>query len=66
MRTVRRQKVLNLEKLESLKAKTERRIDNLKRELVTIIQMIEQTKVELAKQELAHLQKEVAKDAIPQ
>ena len=64
MRTIRRQKVLNLQQLETLKAKLERRIDNLKRELVTTIQMIEQTKVELAKQELAHLQKEVFKNAV--
>jgi hypothetical protein len=62
MRTVRRQKVMDLQKLESLKAKTERRVDNLRRELITIHQMIEQVKLVLAKQELTHLQVEVAKN----
>ena len=62
MRTVRRQTVLNLQKLETLKVKTERRIDNLKRELVTITQMIEQANLVLAKQELTKLQLEAAKN----
>jgi len=59
---MRRQSVLNLQKLETLKAKTERRIDNLKRELATIIQMIEQANLALAKQEMAKLQLEATKN----
>jgi hypothetical protein len=62
MRTVRRQKVMDLQKLETLKARYERRLDNIKRELITIHQMIEQVKLVLAKQELTHLQVEVAKN----
>jgi|WetSurMetagenome_2_1015567.scaffolds.fasta_scaffold1565868_2 hypothetical protein len=65
MRPNRRQTVLNLRQLESLKLKLERRLDNIKRELVTTIQMIEQTKKVLAKQELEHLQKEIEANAIP-
>jgi hypothetical protein len=65
MRTIRRQTNLNLEKLEKLKYKAERRLDNMKREIVTIMQMIEQTKKTLAEQELKHLQKEITTNAIP-
>jgi hypothetical protein len=64
MQTNRRKTVLTLRELEALKAKLERRIDNLKRELVAAIQLIEQAKLELAKQELKHLNKEVKTDAL--
>lgn len=57
MRTIRRQTVMTLKQLETLKARYERRIDNLKRELVVVMQKIEQTKKVLAKQELDHLNK---------
>jgi hypothetical protein len=53
---------MDLQKLETLKARYERRLDNIKRELITIHQMIEQVKLVLAKQELTHLQVEVAKN----
>lgn len=59
MRTIRRQTNLDLAKLETLKSKYERRIDNLKRELVVVIQKIDQVKVVLAKQELDHLNQEM-------
>ena len=64
MQTNRRKTVLTLRELETLKAKLERRIDNLKRELVAAIQLTEQAKLELAKQELKHLNKEVKTDAL--
>lgn len=64
MRTIRRQKVMTLQQLETLKAKLERRIDNIKRELIVVHQEIEKTKLELAKQELAHLNKEIEKNAL--
>ena len=51
-RTHRRQVTLDVRKLEMMKTKTERRIDNLKRELTTIISLLEKCQQELALKEV--------------
>jgi hypothetical protein len=51
-RTHRRQVSLDVRKLETMKVKTERRIDNLKRELMVILSLLEKCQQELALKEV--------------
>jgi len=51
-RTHRRQVVLDVLKLEKMKAKDERRIDMLKRELITINSLLEKCRQDLALKEV--------------
>jgi hypothetical protein len=50
-RSHRREVTLDVRKLEIMKAKIERRIDNLKRELTTIVSLLEKCQQELALKE---------------
>jgi hypothetical protein len=51
-RTNRRQVVLDVRKLEKMKEKDERRIDMLKRELITINNLLEKCRQDLALKEV--------------
>jgi len=51
-RTHRRQVTLDIQKLEKMKAKDERRIDMLKRELITINSLLEKCRQDLALKEV--------------
>jgi len=51
-RTHRRQVALDILKLEKMKAKTERRLENLKRELMVTISLMERCQQELALKEV--------------
>lgn len=49
MRSLRRRKVITLKEYEAKKLKLERRLDNLKRDYVQVLQAIQQISQDLAK-----------------